>query len=826
VISGQPAETQTGVQLEDLAAYLMAVVQSSDDAIISKDLTGRITFWNPAAERIFGYPAAEAIGGNIRLIIPHERLPEEDEIIAKIKDGQKVDHFETIRQKKDGTRINISITVSPIYNEDGIIIGASKIARDITERKEKDRSLHAATLRLELALSAAEMGDWDWDCRTDEVTFAEAGARIFGLDPGTKTTWKDLRNKLLPEDAERAVKAVEKAISGHSHYNIEYRIMVEDRIKWVAAKGFAQYDENGQSTGMVGVVQDITVRKEQEQTLETLSRLAPAFAATLDLQELLQLATDEATKVTGAAFGAFFYNAVNEDGKAYLLYTLSGAPMEAFSKLGMPRATAIFGPTFRGEGTILLTDVTKDSRYGQSAPHYGMPKGHLPVRSYLAVPVVSRSGEVIGGLFFGHHKPGVFRENNARLAEGIAAQVAIGIDNARLYEQVKKEKEIAEAASRAKTEFLANMSHEIRTPMNAVIGLANILSMSFPLTGKQREYIGTLQTSADGLLGLINDLLDVSKIESGSINLEEIPFSVLKIIEEVVDMIGIRAREKGLRLLTAIETQTLKKKNFLGDPTRFRQILTNLCGNAVKFTESGSITIEAVAIPTSDPIYETLRLTVSDTGIGIDSGKIEAIFDKFVQADSSISRQYGGTGLGLAITKMLLKAMGGSITVESEPGKGSRFTIEIPLKMAVLAEKQEDRPDSQTFLPISVTKPVLLVEDHEPNILVASILLENMGYSCVVAKTGVEAMDLAAKKEFCAILMDVQMPGMSGLEATRKIRENELKRGKTPVPIIGITAHAMRGDREKCLDAGMDDYIAKPFDPEDLKKTLKRLCAE
>ena len=720
--------------MDHTSAYLAAIIQSSDDAIIGKDLNARITSWNPAAEKIFGYSASEAIGQDIRLIIPQDRLAEEELIIGKIKKGEKVDHFETIRRSKNGKLINISITVSPIFDDSGKIIGASKIARDITDRITKDAAFESTSVRLELALTAAEMGDWSWDAKTDLVILNPAAAKIFDLYPRTGITWTELQKHIIPEDAERAAKEVERAIAEHSHYSIQYRTNTKNGVRWVAAKGLAQYDATGAAKGMVGVVQDVTAKKEQELTLEALNKLAPKIASTLDLQALLQLATDEATRLTRAAFGAFFYNAINEEGKAYLLYILSGAPQEAFSNLGMPRPTAIFGPTFRGESTILLEDVLKDPRYGQSSPHYGMPKGHLPVRSYLAVPVISRNGDVIGGLFFGHPEPGVFSETDARLAEGIAAQAAIGVDNARLYEEVKKGKEVAEAASKAKTEFLATMSHEIRTPMNAVIGLSGILGMSEPLTAKQREYIKILQTSADSLLSLINDLLDISKIEARTVELEEIPFSISKIIQEIISMMNVRVQEKGLRLIASIETSSLQKKTFLGDPTRLKQIITNLCSNAIKFTEAGSITIHVGCKPTDDPIVERLEISVKDTGIGISADKIGTIFDKFIQADSSINRKYGGTGLGLAISKTLVEAMDGHISVVSEPEGGSTFTVEIPMKIALVSTPQGSESDSGHDGDLSckignASSKILLVEDHEPNILVAGTFLEGLGFS-------------------------------------------------------------------------------------------------
>ncbi|ESQ83124.1 hypothetical protein AEAC466_14775 [Asticcacaulis sp. AC466] len=382
----------------------------------------------------------------------------------------------------------------------------------------------------------------------------------------------------------------------------------------------------------------------------------------------------------------------------------------------------------------------------------------------------------------------------------------------------------AEAANIAKSEFLANMSHEIRTPMNAVIGLSSLLSKSSPLTGRQKEFIHTLQTSADSLLALINDLLDIAKIEARTVELEHIPFSLARLVQEVVSMMAVPVRQKGLTFTG--EGECIENRLFLGDPTRLRQIIVNLCSNAVKFTAKGNIHVAITCHATDNPIIETVRIAVSDTGIGIAPDHLEHIFDKFVQADSSINRKYGGTGLGLAITKTLTEIMGGAISVESQPGVGSTFTISVPLEIA---------PDAAAPEPTSFTgavedafaghdRPcVLLVEDYEPNVLVARSFLEAFGYRVDVAGDGQAAVEKARRGDYAIALMDVQMHGMNGLDATRLIRRDEQTAHRPPLPIIGMTAHALAGDRERCLAVGMDDYVSKPFNPDELRAKIKAL---
>lgn len=388
-------------------------------------------------------------------------------------------------------------------------------------------------------------------------------------------------------------------------------------------------------------------------------------------------------------------------------------------------------------------------------------------------------------------------------------------------EQLVVARQKAEEANDAKTDFLANMSHEIRTPMNVVIGLSDILAKSKPLTIQQKEFVDTLRVSANTLMALIDDLLDIAKIETHAMELEQIPFSVHEVIEEIARIMDIRAREKGLSF-TYQPDDAITQRRFKGDPNRLRQIILNLCSNAVKFTEAGSVTISVACHATDEPATESVVVTVSDSGIGIAPEKQDKIFEKFVQADTSINRKFGGSGLGLSIVKSLVTLMRGTIEVQSKAGLGSRFIVDVPLtvveEMAVkkTAAKPARRGRARRM-------HVLLVEDYEPNIMVAKSILQEYQYSCDVAKDGEAAIEKFKSEQYDLVLMDVQMPRMNGLDATRRLRQHEKEHGMERTPIIGLTAHATAADRDKCLAAGMDDYVSKPFDPDVLHEKMTAL---
>ena len=702
------------------AGWLAAIVESADDAIVSKTLQGIITSWNKGAERIFGYKPEEAIGQSVLMLIPPDHHNEEPAIIDRIKKGEKIDHYETVRLTKDGRLINISLTVSPIRTEDGTIIGASKVGRDIT-------------------------------------------------------AWKHAETRL----------------------------------------------------------------QEQAETLETINRLGRTLSAELDQEKLIQGITDAATDLSGAQFGAFLYNVHSEQGGSYLLYCLSGVPREAFENFPMPRATEVFGPTFRGEGPIRSDDIKTDPRYGKNPPFNGMPSGHPPVRSYMAVPVIARSGDVIGGLFFGHADPGVFSERHERIIEGLAAQAAVAIDNARLYEKsqaaiqereelLQREQEarkLAEVANRSKDEFLSLLSHELRTPLNAILGWSRMME-SGPLEPEVfARGVDTINRSAKLQARLIEDMLDISRIISGKLRLDAQPVDLTAVVNSAVETLRPAADAKEIRVYVVLD---FGAGTILGDPVRLQQVVWNLLSNAIKFThKTGSVRVSL------ERINSHIELSVSDTGPGIDEDFLPYVFDRFRQGDASSSKKFAGLGLGLAIVRQLVELHGGTVQASNRTEEnGALFTVKLPVM--ALRQQAESGLDGRIHptaaahnftieCPPGLENIKVLAVDDEPDArLLLTAMLEQCGADVRTCESAAEALVQIREFKPDILVSDIGLPEEDGYTLIRRLRAAEAGTGKR-LPAIALTAFARTEDRLQALASGYNMHVPKPVEPAELLLVIASL---
>lgn len=457
-----------------------------------------------------------------------------------------------------------------------------------------------------------------------------------------------------------------------------------------------------------------------------------------------------------------------------------------------------------------------------------LKKGVVERRGYKA----RRAG---GGFFIAHvvKAPVLDHDGNVSM---IISMVADETEQHNAHKEVLAAKNAAEKANMAKSQFLANMSHELRTPMNSIMGLTHMMIEDGGQSEEHAEMLDTVRKSSQVLLHIVNDILDLSKIESGGVVLESVPFDLHDSVDLIVDTIQPLASAKSLTL-NVINSDKDIKRLVIGDPTRFSRILTNLCSNAVKFTHKGEITVDiSCAESVSDTIYFTC--VVRDTGIGIPEGKIDYIFEKFSQADDSITRKYGGTGLGLAIAKQLAELMGGTISVQSIVGKGSAFTVRIPFRLArpnlsSAPEARTDKGSRKDKGSRSLKKPlgaikVLVAEDHDMNRIMIGKLLQRMGIKDVtIAEDGALALaEFMHTPDYDLIIMDCHMPNMTGYEATGAIRRVEAERADgARVPIVAVTADAMVGTRERCLEAGMDAYVSKPVNAREFEAVLSEWFA-
>ncbi len=862
----------------DPSLRLAAIVESSDDAIISKDLNGVITSWNRGAEKLFGYTADEAIGQSITMLIPPERLAEEDMVLGHIRRGERIEHFDTIRRRKDGSLVPISLTVSPIRDAAGTIVGASKIARNVADRKRIEDELQGLQSRL-MTLTAASASILESPDTESVLTatidlardvFAADGYALWRVD--ATDTWRMARSFGVSEEfAGRVV--TQASQQGRPLVPFSEPQVFPDVAQ---AAMLAEMRESYEREGIASmIVFPLTIRGERVATMVFYARQRRTFGA-VDVQVGRALANLAAAALTTSALydeQREARDAADHAREQATFLAQAGAvlgesldyekTLTSVAALAVPRIADWCAIDMVGPGGALqrlaVAHVdpkkvefarTLEERYpaDPNAPggvHEVLKTGRpaymsripaelldasardeehrriireLQLTSYMCVPLIA-GGKAFGAITFVSAESGrEYNEDDLRFAQELAVRASLAVENTRAYAR-------ANEASRLKDEFLATLSHELRTPLNAVLGYARMLRQQSIAPEKTRSALDIVERNATSLKQIIEDVLDVSRIVAGRVRLNVEPVDLAGILHDALATVRPAADAKGVRLESTIDPMTTPVS---GDPDRLQQIVWNLLSNAIKFTPKGGKVQLRLA-----RVNSHVEITVSDTGRGIAADFLPFVFERFRQADSSFSREHGGLGLGLAIARNLAELHGGTITAASGGlNKGATFTLSLPV-MIVHQRSPEpevrEQPHADRQMPRLDAVPrlddlhLLAVDDEPDSLNLLRTVLESAGAIVSTARSGSEALTIVGAQRLDAIIADIGMPGMDGLEFIRSVRRLDEPTRSTPA--AALTAYARSHDRVASLASGYHMHLVKPIDPIELIVAVAALAA-
>ncbi|WP_158946539.1 PAS domain S-box protein [Pseudodesulfovibrio cashew] len=748
------------------------IVETANEGIIGLDASLRIVFANQVLANFLDFERHELLGRPVRDVLP----PEESEGLLRrlaMREADAETRYECPFVRKDGARVWGLVSASRLLSESGESTGSFAMIADITKRKQAEGALRRSSDLLNEVQRISRTGGWDVDMVNGEVYWTNEQCRLHGVKPGLNPGSVDriVSTYVHPDDQESVHRHWRVVLEEKIPDEVEYRVVKRDGSKAVFhKKSIPDLDAQGNVYRVYGSTRDVTLERQAALELEESHRRMLTILDGMDADICV-------SDVDG--YDILF---INKHMREKFGTPLSGE--KCFSRF---RRNPI--PCSNCPKTRLLDDD-------------GVPVETLIRESFNRVT----------------QRWTLNHDRAIEWLEGKLVHMHMAADITALKEMEEELKHAmceAEAANVAKNEFLANMSHEIRTPLNGLLGMLQILQFS-DLDEEQRESLGTAVNSGRNLLQILNDILDLSKIESGMMEFEEEAMELGELLESVNSVFRHLAGLRGVDLQWCLDDS--RPCHFLADKGRLRQILFNLVGNAIKFTESGSVVVEAYPLEaTFEDGLQRVLFIVTDTGIGIPEDKIERVFDPFTQVDGSSSRRYQGTGLGLSIVRRLVTLMGGSISVSSMVNEGTSvaFTVLLRSSDAPLPRHLEKAGAGDFRSGLSI----LVAEDEYVNRLVARRLLHRLGHTATCVEDGEKAVELLRSHTFDCVLTDIQMPGMDGLETTRVIRE-ELGLN---IPVVALTAHAMKGDRTRFLEAGMNGYIAKPFEMHDLEDELRRV---